>query len=165
MVLNGIQLLLNYDIVPPSDARNILRVLVIQANSGKPENQLKLLQIVLQLANFLAKDSSQYLTEAAVCSLVTLSFQLCDIRNNVSVQSTAFATARQIISLVLGGVCELSDRHDTAGSSSSGDFASASLTISAQMIVKDVALFIKGSPGEWCKGSYSRYLFRLSVLI
>ena len=167
MALNGIQLLLNYDIVPPADVKNILRVLIIQANSGRAESQLKLLQIILQLANFLSKDStsSQYLTESVICGFLTISVQLCDIRNNVSVSSTAFATTRQIVTIAMNGVKTLYDSKKMAGEDvvedSRGaigvDFTSASITISAQMLVKDFSLYARGQPGEWIKGKYSYY--------
>jgi len=171
MALNGIQLLLNYDIVPPSDVKNILRVLIIQANSGRAESQLKLLQIILQLANFLSRDStsSQYLTESVICGFLTISVQLCDIRNNVSVSSTAFATTRQIVTIAMNGVKTLYDSKKIAGGEDSAvsnrtggedssrgaigiDFTSASITISAQMLVKDFSLYARGQPGEWIKG-------------
>jgi hypothetical protein len=32
------------------------------------------------------------------------------------------------------------------------DFTTASITISSLMIIKDIALFLKGQPGEWIKG-------------
>lgn len=163
MALNGIQLLLNYDIVPPADVKNILRVLIIQANSGRAESQLKLLQIILQLANFLSRDSTstQYLTESVICGFLTISVQLCDIRNNVSVSSTAFATTRQIVTIAMNGVKTLYDSkkltgedvgEDTHRSPIDADFTSASITISAQMMVKDLSLFARGQPGEWIKG-------------
>ena len=45
-----------------------------QTGSGRPEVQLKVLQIVLQLANALAAEplSSQYLTESNICTMLTL---------------------------------------------------------------------------------------------
>lgn len=173
MALNGIQLLLNYDIVPPADVKNILRVLTIQANSGRAESQLKLLQIILQLANFLSRDAAsfQYLTESAICSFLTISVQLCDIRNNVSVSSTAFATTRQIVTIVMNGVKSLYDSKLLGGEegvdSSRGrlgaDFTSASVTVSAQMLVKDFSLFSKGQAGEWIKGSFCHLIIKYLV--
>lgn len=164
MALNGIQLLLNYDIVPPADVKNILRVLIIQANSGRAESQLKLLQIILQLANFLSRDSAsnQYMTESAICGFLTIAVQLCDIRNNVSVSSTAFATTRQIVTIVMNGVKTLYDSKKACAESSGEsehealgvDFTSASITISAQMLIKDFSHFARGQPGEWIKGCY-----------
>eukprot|EP00603_Paraphysomonas_imperforata_P014898 CAMPEP_0114457274 /NCGR_PEP_ID=MMETSP0104-20121206/4077_1 /TAXON_ID=37642 ORGANISM="Paraphysomonas imperforata, Strain PA2" /NCGR_SAMPLE_ID=MMETSP0104 /ASSEMBLY_ACC=CAM_ASM_000202 /LENGTH=154 /DNA_ID=CAMNT_0001629813 /DNA_START=63 /DNA_END=524 /DNA_ORIENTATION=+ len=56
LALNGIQILLNYEVVPPSEAGNILRVLLVQSHSTSADVQLKVLQIVLQLANALAAD-------------------------------------------------------------------------------------------------------------
>jgi hypothetical protein len=109
MALNGIQMLLNYELVPPGDVKNVLRVLSIQAGTGRADTQLKLLQILLQLANSLTQSptSSQYLTEATMCSFLTISLQLCDGKSNVSVSSTAFATARQIISIAMDGANDL----------------------------------------------------------
>lgn len=46
MALSGIQMLLNYEVVPPSDVKNILRVLVIQASAPRIEFQLKILQVL-----------------------------------------------------------------------------------------------------------------------
>jgi hypothetical protein len=159
MALNGIQLLLNYDIIPPSDVKNILRVLTIQANMGRSECQLKLLQIILQLANFLSRDaiSSQYLTQSTICSFLTLAMQLCDARNNVSVSSTAFVTVRQIISLVFSLVHDLYNRDKVSNSFEADfdyrlNFSSASVTVSVHLLVKDIVLFLKGSPGDWIKG-------------
>ena len=47
MALSGIQMLLNYEVVPPSDVKNILRVLAIQASAPRIEFQLKILQVTL----------------------------------------------------------------------------------------------------------------------
>ena len=38
-------MLLNYEVVPPSDVKNILRVLAIQASAPRTEFQLKILQV------------------------------------------------------------------------------------------------------------------------
>lgn len=46
MALSGIQMLLNYEVVPPSDVKNILRVLAIQASAPRIEFQLKILQVL-----------------------------------------------------------------------------------------------------------------------
>lgn len=195
MALNGLHLLLNYEIIPQYDVKNILRVLTIQANSGKSEGQLKLLQIILQLANFLSQDpmNSQYMTEPVICSFLGISFQvqfivyrlnllynspnpstflqLCDSRNNISVSNTGFATGRQIISIVLNNVQTLHEKNENSCKESSdstaqapaiantaaiNDFTSAATTISSQLLVKDIALFLKGQPAEWIKGKFLR---------
>ena len=39
-------MLLNYEVVPPSDVKNILRVLAIQASAPRVEFQLKILQVL-----------------------------------------------------------------------------------------------------------------------
>jgi hypothetical protein len=121
MALNGMNLLLTYDLVPPSDVKNIMRVLSIQSASKAADVQLELLQVVLQLANSLiqkrdavpAKDAaseadpSDFLTESVFCGFLTLAMQLCDAgnkSNNLSVSSTALGTVRQIIAQALDGV-------------------------------------------------------------
>jgi hypothetical protein len=45
MALSGIQMLLNYEVVPPADVKNILRVLAIQAAVPRTECHLKILQV------------------------------------------------------------------------------------------------------------------------
>lgn len=45
MALSGIQMLLNYEVVPPADVKNILRVLAIQASVPRTEFHLKILQV------------------------------------------------------------------------------------------------------------------------
>ena len=101
MALGGITLLLTYDLVPPSDIKNILRVLSIQTLSHKTDIQLKLLQVLLLLANSLGNHSNtstgtdtsiampasitsttsssstssthqQYLSESTICGFLTL---------------------------------------------------------------------------------------------
>lgn len=173
MALNGMQLLLNYEIIPPADAKNILRVLGIQAATGRPDSQLKLLQILLQLANSL-KTSPQYLTEPTVCTFLQLSLQLCDGRNSVSVSSTAFATARQILALVMDGVRDIfaTDMLSIKGDSENStlhldrprpDEATQSLSLSAQLFIKDVILFIRGFAGEWLRGESVRFTGQIGL--
>ena len=47
MALNGIQLIVNFEVVPLSDVKSVLRVFTMQAGTGKPELQLKILQILV----------------------------------------------------------------------------------------------------------------------
>ena len=42
-------MLLNYEVVPASDVKNILRVLAIQASAPKSEFQLKILQVHIKI--------------------------------------------------------------------------------------------------------------------
>eukprot|EP01041_Mallomonas_annulata_P004581 gene4581-9106_t len=124
--LNGLQMLLNYEVVPPTEAKNILKALSTQAVSGRAEVQLKVLQIVLQLANSLSAEtlSSEYLTETNVCGMMHLGLQLCDGNKfNVSVSSTAFATVRQMMALVMDGAITASTpftSHTSTSSNNSG---------------------------------------------
>jgi hypothetical protein len=171
--LNGIQILLNFGVVPPSDVKNILRVLSIQA-AAKNEFQLKVLQILLQLANSLSSSaiSSQYLTEGTVCSLLTLSLQLCDGKSNISVSSTALATARQIVALVmdvanaensLGRLQREDETHrGDAGRRSSSVNPHASST--AQLLLRDLLLFSTCNGGEWIRGRLALALISLVIL-
>jgi hypothetical protein len=184
MALTGIQMLLNFDVIPPADVKNILRVLTIQL-AAKTEFQLKLLQILLQLANSLSQNAttSQYMTEATVSSLLTLSLQLCDGRSNVSVSSTALATARQIVALVMDAAnavyadnypaeTETSSGSAVAAASASAASAdirneqiSASSSLSAQLLVKDLVLFATCRAGEWIKGTWQQLHLITSALL
>jgi hypothetical protein len=58
------------------------RSLCVASGSGRSEIQLKLLQILLQLANCLSKNATteQYLTEQIVCAFLSVSFSLSDSR-------------------------------------------------------------------------------------
>ena len=109
MAMSGMQLLINNDLIVGGDVKNILRVLSIQATSGKSEQQVKLLQIILQLITLLSKNSSfsKHLTESTISSFLSLSFQLCGDRGSVSVSSTAMTTARQVMSTILDGATNL----------------------------------------------------------
>lgn len=142
-------MLLNYEVVPPSDVKNILRVLAIQASAPRTEFQLKIVQILLQLANSLSVNaaSAQYLTEATVGSFLNLCFKMSkDSRSNISVTGTALSTARQIITIVMDAA--------TAGYESSIDdtSSSSSSSLSAQLLVRDLCFFCRAMPGEWIKG-------------
>lgn len=158
MALSGLHLLLNYDVIPTSDVKNILRVLCIQANTSKTEFHLKMLQILLQLVNLLSKDEAnmQYMTETTVCSLLTLSLQLCDGKSTISVASTALSTARQVVSLIMEEAHKFflsSNSSNNISSSSQVTVATVgnSITSSAALLAKDMALFIACKPGEWIR--------------
>ena len=142
MALNGIQILVAYEVIPLGDIKNVLRVFTIQATSGKFEIQLKILQIVLQLVTSLSTSdvALQYLTESTVNSFLGLTMGMCGPDSSMSVTSTALATTRQIITIVM-------DALNRAPSSSS-----SSLSTSALSLVKDLLLYIKGGAGEWVRG-------------
>lgn len=155
LALNGLQMLLNYEVIPPAEAQNILRVLILQAGSGRSEVQLKALQIVLQLANSLAAEPSSqpYLSETNVSGMLQLALQLCYIdakQSNVSVSSTAFPTVRQLVALIMDGASEalMSSQVDSSISSTS----TSSLPQCALLLVTELTHFLHGSPGEWMKG-------------
>jgi len=108
------------------------------------------------------------LSESNVCGMMMLSLQLCDPKGgNVSVTSTAFATARQLVALVMDSTSE--SLHDFNGNSASiekietdnivGNVLSPGLVHSAILLVKDFSLFLRGISGEWLKGK-SIYIFR-----
>lgn len=175
MGLNGIQMLLNFDVVPASDVKNVLRVLSIQASSPRTEFHLKILQILLQLANSLSitKNSASFLTDATVCAFLTLSLKLArDSRGGIAVASTSLSTARQIISLVmdaarasLTGSFGKEDRLMLVANATADDAMTANGSVqSALLIVKDFGLFSRGLPGEWIKGVLAPQMFSLEIL-
>lgn len=179
MALNGINLLLTYDLVPPSEVKNIMRALSIQASSKILDVQLKLLQVELQLANSLAQnpESAQYLTESVFCGFLTLALQLCDSgskSNTLSVSSTALGTARQIIAFVMDGAKALFATTGTGSGSTPGsasnstevnvDQASSKYSLTAIMLVREMCLFIQGLPGEWIRGVSIPQSYALDLL-
>eukprot|EP01038_Epipyxis_sp_PR26KG_P018236 gene18236-25652_t len=168
-------MLLNFELVPYGDIKNILRVLAIQVSSTKFDQQLKLLQILLQMANWLSRDSqsSQFLTETTVCSFLTLSLQLCESKNNISVSSTALGTARQIIALIMDGTLAMyrannadvvSNGNENEVYSSEADLASSSFSLCSIMLIREVALFVRGMPGEWLRGVVVPQSFALDLM-
>ncbi len=176
MALNGIHMLLNYGMIPPGDIKNILRVLSIQASAPKFDLQLKLLQIVLHMANSLSHDadSAQYLTESTICSFVTLSLQVYDGKGNASVTNTALGTVRQLIGLVLDGALSVFNLKGPAGDVAAEhkespvavtiDQSSSSFSISATLLLRDLALFIQGLPGDWIRGVTIPQSFALDLM-
>ena len=162
MALGGIQLFLDLDCIPPTEAAQVTRIFTLQIN-GKPELQLKVLQMTLQFANLLARDasSSQYLTDSILRDLLAIPLQLCDGKGTVAVSHTAFATSHQIIALVMNGVCDIFQYPSSPPVSSasytrlidtSPEQASSSLVISAQMLLKDLSILAVGKTGLWMRG-------------
>jgi hypothetical protein len=175
MALNGMNLLLTYDLVPPSDVKNIMRVLTIQAASKAVDIQLKLLQLVLQLTNTLIQNpaAAQYLTESVFCGFLTLAMQLCDNggkNSNLSVSSTALGTVRQIIAQAMDGALalfseQLSDKQHESMLEVTVDQASSKYSLTAIMLVREMCLFIQGLPGEWIRGVNMSQIHALDLLI
>ena len=160
--LGGIRALLTYDLVPPSDVKNILRVLNIQGSSQKLEVQLKVLQVLLQMANYLSQnqDSAQHLTESIIFGFLALSLQLCgESACNVSVSNTAEGTVKQIVAMVMDGTQRQfsADLLEQPSGSCVAipvtvDQASSKYSLSAIMVVREMCHFALGQPGEWIKG-------------
>ena len=97
----------------------------------------------------LSASRSQYLTEATVCSFITQCLKMSrDSRSSISVSSTALSTARQISTLIMDATAV-----SLANSSSNLNSTSSESSISAQRLIIDLALFSRGLPGEWIKGT------------
>ena len=202
-------MVLNYEVVPPSEVQNILRVLSIQvidqllnltcfaimtrfygtitqANTGKTDIQLKVLQVVLQLANALAVDptSIEFLTAEVIGTMLTVSLKLCDSSSNQSsVVSSAFATARQLVAIILDDASEnlLQQSVVTRTESSESPSKPAGKNMApvpnsnelpkcAELLMKDLSNFVKGLPGEWLNGNDNIYMvfsanFNLHIIL
>ena len=148
LALSGIQLLVSYQMVPPVDVKNLLRVFSIQASSGKSEIQLKILQVLLYMANYLSTSESlvHYLNEATLRGFFTLTLSMCDSKCAVSVSTTAQATIRQLISIILDPL-----RPSLTLSSISSIEVKSNYTNCALCLMSDIVLCIQSNPGEWCK--------------
>jgi hypothetical protein len=156
VALNGIQLIVTFEVVPLSDVKSILRVFAMQAATGKPELQLKILQILGQLVTIASRETAlfnQHFNEETVKQYLalTLSF-MCEAQaSSLSVSSTALATSRQVIATMLDGI---------AASSSQ----SPSSLSSVVHLVEDLCLFIHGKQGEWNRGLAVPPSFALDIL-
>lgn len=175
LALKGMHQLLTYDLVPPSDVKNIMRVLNIQGSSKTSEVQLKVLQVVLQLANSLNQtaETAQHLTESTFCSFLTLAMQMCDTgsKNNVlAVSTTALSTTRQIVALVMEGAHTLfpllhgEEKLAKDIVEVTVDQASSKYSLTAIMLVREMCLFVQGMPGDWIRGVTMPQAFALDLL-
>jgi hypothetical protein len=131
--INGLLLLLKYDIIPASDVQNILRVLHIQVlqciikSPQGSEYYLKILQLLVSLVTLLANDTQNYqlLTEQTISTLLTISLTLTDNNKNPSSVTTAsLGTTRQIIAIIMDSILHTSK---TIGDSFEADMSVASL--------------------------------------
>lgn len=140
----------------------------IQASTGKTDIQLKVLQVVLQLANALAVDptSIEFLTTSVIGTMLSVSLQLCDSsRYHSSVVSSAFATVRQLMAIIMDDASEnllpQQQGQRAAAVQSPGQSPAKSmapvpntneLPKCAELFIKDLSNFAKGLPGEWLNG-------------
>lgn len=109
--------------------------------------------------------ASQYLTTDNICSMMTLALMLCGSdTSSMSVSSTAFATVRQLVALVMdaAGDALLHDVNPLQHSDSQTRAQASTKSISphehlpkcAELLVFDLTLFLKGKTGEWIRGRY-----------
>lgn len=140
--LNGIHLIIHCNVAPAEDVQDILRVFNIQAASEKPELQLKILQVLLQLANSLSKneEASIQLTESVLKNFLSLTFAMCSDKTSMSVSSTALATTRQIVAIIMEGIEHCPETR-----------LAEAYAKSSQKLVRDLTLLIRGLPCEWLK--------------
>jgi hypothetical protein len=151
MALNGLHMLLSYEVVPPAEVKNILRVLTIQTSTGKSEHLMKVLQVLLLIVNLLSADETnfQYLTDSTLHSLFSLCLLIGDGRGSVSLASTALATASQVILMVLVEI----ERIQPSGQDIQSSPKYTSLVNSANNLLSDIVNFAFLKPGEWNKHS------------
>lgn len=149
--LNGFLLLLKYDVIPPSDAQNILRVLHIQVLSSKCELQLKILQVVVQLATLLCEDCNNraYFSEQTIISMLTISLVLNDSKQLVSVTTAALGTAQQIIQLTMEQISTSIKNSSFEDVSIAGENQWGVRIIS--LICRELCSFIQGEHGVLIK--------------
>lgn len=141
MALTGLLLLLNFEVMPVVEAQNILRVLLIQTMAGKVECQLKIIQIVLQLASLIARDKASLClaTDQAVVAMLTIMFVLCDSKHSASVHLAASGTIRQIIALIL-------DRTASAVDSLPADDENlTACAVSGTVVVRELVYLLQGT--------------------
>ena len=159
MALNGIQMLLDFEVLPPDHAHDVLMVLIKQASSGTSEIQMKVLQIEVQIANTIAKDpiSADHFTEQIVHSLLFLAIELCN-GPHVAVTSTASVTIRQITGIVLDSAAEtMMFNKGVANRDDVGDVnVNAVPTIgsvkSILKFIKDLSLSCRDESTSWLPG-------------
>lgn len=157
MALNGINLLLTHDLIPTSEAQNIMRVLNIQMSGSKSDVvQLKILQVLLLMAySFIRKtETSEHISESVICGFLTLSLQPCE-NSNISISSTALGTARQIIALVMDRVVSLVNMEERQESNLQvgNGYNIDHFTLSAITLVRELCMFMQGQQsGNWLQG-------------
>ena len=105
--------------------------------------------------------------------MLFLGMSLCENKNNVSVSSTAFATVRQLVALIMDGASEALMHGNTSISNPAISPKSTTSTVTetdhmntpgvqstlgncAVLLIHELALYIRGSPGEWLRGNDCR---------
>lgn len=148
MALTGIQLIVNFEVVPLSDVKSVLRVFTMQAGTGKPELQLKILQILGQLVTLASRSQEsfhQHFNESTIKVFLAVTLGMCgpDV-TSLSVSTTALATSRQIIAILMDGI----------------RFSLSSVS----HLIEDLCLNIHCKPGEWNKGLNVQSNYAFDVL-
>lgn len=132
--------------------------------------------MVLQLANALAVDptSIEFLTTSVIGTMLTVSLELSDsAHHHSSVVSSAFATVRQLMAIIMDDASETllphqqAQRGEGAGESpvrvGSKNMApvpnSNELPKCAELFMKDLSNFTKGLEGDWLHGIAGDILF------
>jgi hypothetical protein len=166
LAINGLLMLLKYDIVPADDVQNILRVVHIQVTSSKCEFQLKILQLLVALVTLIIKDPNNYnlVTEQSIASFLTVSLMLTDNKQQASISTAAIATTRQVIAIMMNGILAASKSlqgFDAAKSPSGGNEKDGNIVTPEQkhqndqiviwimqsttLIVRELSLFMQGA--------------------
>lgn len=122
---------------------------------------------MLQLANALAVDptSIEFLTTSVIGAMLTVSLQLSDpASHHSSVVSSAFATVRQLMAIIMDDASEnlLSQQQirsavgESPAKSQNRSMApvpnSNELPKCAELFIKDLTNFAKGLSGDWLNG-------------
>lgn len=168
--INGLLMLLKYDIVPPSEVQNILRVLQIQVHSPKCEFHLKILQLLVHLVTLLAHDTNNYnlLSEQTIATFLTISLSLTDSKHPASITTAALGTTRQIIAIIMDAITVVSKDMKSLEASVSNagkdakekklteeqqrnEFVYIWILQSSTLIVREMSLFMQGSTSSLIK--------------
>jgi hypothetical protein len=154
--LSGIQMLLDFGVVPPENAPNIIMALrgaatVNQASLGSAlsEVQMKVLQLELQLLNFLATDPEALpnLTEGTTNSFLSLALELINesMGSSTSVTSTAFVTLKQTINVLMDAVSE---------AQAADKLQDNDVFTSVNLLLIDLSHVLRGKSPAWLHGVY-----------
>ena len=99
--------------------------------------------------------------------MMTLALLLCaNDTLSMSVSSTAFATVRQLVALVMDAAAEALHGMEASASEKPAAImlmssAQANLPHCARLLVSDLTLHLRGKAGEWIRGTVFRELVLL----
>lgn len=145
MALSGIHMLLNFNMIPFDDIKNILRVLSIQIS--RSDAHLKMLQILVQLLSMIELDGpglpDDLISEQMLLSFLTISIQLSDSKGSVSVGTTGLATTRQITMFII--------RHCSKEMSSGEGKEPSTACHCLFYLLNDLCSFVLHRPSDWLK--------------